>query len=1051
MALKRLQSLERKLDKNLKFASLYYQEMDRFIKCGYAEKLDDVPKNNVSWYIPHFGVPNKTETKVRIIFDAAARYEGYSLNDFLMAGPTLLKNLIGVLMRFRQHPVAVKGDIRDMFLRVKLRLEDRDAQRFLWRKNDRSREPDEYVMSSLIFGSKASPTSALYVKNKNAEEFKSSMPEAVWAILNSSYVDDFLDSYETPDAAITTVKDIEDINSKGGFEMHTWISNNKQVAIEVNKADKHFGVEVNLGQNALLDKNLEKVLGLRWDTEKDVFRFNVNLSGISENIKDHNEIPTKRIFLKIIMSIYDPLGLIAPLLIQSKIIMQDVWANKIEWDEKIGQAEFEKWKKWFRELREVSLCDIPRCYVSQSKREIKRDLHIFCDASTKAYACVGYWRTEFEDGSVETSIIASKSRVAPLKPLSIPRLELQATLLGTRLAKTISDEHTVPIYQRVFWSDSQTVLAWIKSSPRDFHTFVAHRLGEIAESTNPLEWKWVPTDMNPADYATRFTGIPIHTNKAWFNGPSFLTLNEDAWPIQKSLKLSQAPEVESEKRKIVSVLKVSEKACLPDYNKFCSWKRLLGSTARLITGIQIWTKKYKSEETAEYYIRAENLLLKQAQKESFSEEIVTLQRKGTIKVTSKISALTPELDDNGLMIVNGRIDSIVGTNVNCHPIILDGKHPITRLLLEYYHIEMKHGNIQTVINEIRQKFWVTGLRNVLKSIRTKCKLCKLRREKPKTPRMGMLPEVRTAYHERPFTNCGLDYFGPLYVTVGRRREKRWGALFTCLSTRGIHLEIVHSLSADSAIMALRRMMSRRGQPSVIFTDNGTNFVGASREIKTAFTEMEKNQQLQFAAENKIKWVFTPPIAPHMGGAWERLVRSVKVSLRAILTEQAPKEELLSTLFAEVEHCINSRPLTHVSLDPQEKEALTPNHFLIGSSSGKAICARFRGVTECTKSQWLKAQRLADQFWERWLKEYVPTMIARQKWTEETDPLEVGDVVLVAHPQETRSSWPRGIIEAVYPGPDGRIRVVMVKTARGKFRRPTTGLIRISKKDEVQGS
>lgn len=942
MALKRLESLERKLDKNPQYASLYYQEMNRFIQNGYAIKLEDTPYNKVSWYIPHFGVLSRDNLKVRIVFDAAAKFKEYSLNDFLIPGPTLLKPLIGVLMRFRQYPIAVKGDIKDMFLRVKVCTEDQGAQRFLWRNNDRNRDPDEYVMSSLIFGSKASPTSALFVKNKNAEDFKKSMPEAVWSIQNSSYVDDFLDSFETQNIAIKTVKDIEVINSKGGFEMHTWISNDKEVATEVNQTKIHLGTEINLEQNTLLDKNIEKVLGLRWDTVTDVIRFNVNLSSISENILQYKEKPTKRIFLKIIMSVYDPLGLIAPFIIQSKIIMQDVWVNKIEWDGKIGDTQFEAWKKWLNELQEVTLCHIPRCYVSHSKRKVKQDLHIFCDASTKAYASVGYWRVEFYDGSVETNIIASKSRVAPLKPISVPRLELQAALLGTRLAKMIENEHTIKIHKRVFWSDSQTVLAWIKSSPRDYHTFVAQRLGEIAESTNTSEWKWVPTNLNPADYATRFTEIPIHKNKIWFNGPEFLISSEELWPTKKSLKSTQAAEVELEKKKSVMVVKDSIGSYLPDYNRFSSWQKLLGSTAKLIIALKIWSKKYKSENTAEYYIQAENLLLNHAQEESFSEEIATLKRQGIIKENSKVKRLTPVLDKDGLMIVNGRIEKVRCTNLNCHPIILDGKHPITRLLLEYYHVQMKHGSVQTVMNEIRQKFWVMGLRTSIKTVTTKCKLCKLRRAKPKTPLMGMLPKERIAYHERPFTNCGLDYFGPLYVTVGKRREKRWGALFTCLSTRGIHLEIVHSLSADSTIMALRRMMSRRGQPSIIYSDNGTNFLGASREINTAFTEMDMNKQLRFAAENKIKWIFTPPIAPHMGGAWERLVRSVKVTLRAILTDQAPKEELLSTLFAEVEHCINSRPLTHVSLDPQDKEAITPNHFLIGSSSGKAICARFRG-------------------------------------------------------------------------------------------------------------
>lgn len=203
-------------------------------------------------------------------------------------------------------------------------------------------------------------------------------------------------------------------------------------------------------------------------------------------------------------------------------------------------------------------------------------------------------------------------------------------------------------------------------------------------------------------------------------------------------------------------------------------------------------------------------------------------------------------------------------------------------------------------------YWIAGLRSTLKSITHKCFICRKLRANPLNPLMSDLPAGRLAYQQRPFTHCGIDYFGPMIIRIGRRQEKRWGVIFTCLSTRAIHLELAHSLSTDSAIMALERM--------------------ALREYSTL---------------KHFEWKFNPPCAPHMGGVWERLIRSVKVTLNAILYEQVSREEVLVTILAEVEHIINSRPLTKVSNDPRDCEALTPNHFLIGSPS---VSVNFHGHT-----------------------------------------------------------------------------------------------------------
>jgi transposase InsO family protein len=305
--------------------------------------------------------------------------------------------------------------------------------------------------------------------------------------------------------------------------------------------------------------------------------------------------------------------------------------------------------------------------------------------------------------------------------------------------------------------------------------------------------------------------------------------------------------------------------------------------------------------------------------------------------------------------------------------------------------------------------------------------------------MGQLPDFRLERSVRPFAVTGVDYFGPMEVKIGRRREKRYGALFTCMNTRAVHLELAESLDTDAAIMAIRRFVARRGCPSKMLSDNGTNFHGADNEMKKAIKELDtEKMQAEFAAKG-MEWQFNPPSAPHMGGCWERLVQSVKKALKATLKEMVPKEAVLQTLLVEAENIVNSRPLTHVSVDPDDPESLTPNHFLIGSSSGNAAPGKFVEMDLCLRKQWRIAQRLVDRFWKRWVQEYLPTLTRRTKWFRRTAPVKIGDLVFIADGNLPRNQWPRGLVVGTSPDKEGQVRVAEVKTQFGMLTRPVVKL------------
>lgn len=638
------------------------------------------------------------------------------------------------------------------------------------------------------------------------------------------------------------------------------------------------------------------------------------------------------------MSVFDPLGMLAPFTIKGRILLQKVWRSGIGWDDLLKKPEMKMWSEWKEMLNVMNQCEIPRCYF-QCIGTRKVELHVFADASEEAFAAAAYLRVIYEDATMNVAFVMGKARVAPVKPMSIPRLELQAALIASRLAKSVGDELEIEIVKRVFWSDSKTVLCWLKSDPKRYNAFVANRLGEIDELTAISEWRWIPSKKNVADDATRWKA-EVSAECRWLKGPEILFEPESELP-----ELPEDSSKDSEPNEVLTTCLVVEGVsieALPAVERFSSCLRLVRSSARVLQSIQVFKERRVGQRTSVGEIgvdlieRAIVLLTIRSQQSSFGPEAACLKQGIPLPSKSRILQLTPFLDEQGVMVAEGRISQAEAVPESMkRPMILDGKDSYTRLLIQHFHKKYGHQNRGTVVNCLREQYAIVALRRALQSVISRCQECRIRKAKPVVPRMGDLPSTRLAHHVRPFTNCGMDYFGPMLVKVKRRQEKRWGVIFTCLSVRAIHLELASSLRTDSAIMAIRRMISRRGCPAVIWSDNSTNLRGADVELKKAISEIDQEVIGIETANENIEWHFIPPTGAHMGGCWERLVRSVKVSLAVILKERVPSHESLVTLLTEVESIVNSRPLTHVAYDPQEETSLTPNHFLIGSSSGSA--------------------------------------------------------------------------------------------------------------------
>ncbi|XP_033098549.1 uncharacterized protein LOC117102405 [Anneissia japonica] len=506
-----LRSLERRLLKSPDQAAAYDRQMEEMVTMGFARKLEESEVNNYPvHYIPHHSVvrPDSKTTPVRIVFNSSNRYEGEAINDYWVKGPDLLNNLLGVLLRFRENEVALCADISKMYHRVAIPERDQHVHRYLWRNLD---APDVYIKLRLTFGDKPAPTMAQTALRLTARENEIEYPEAATILKRDTYMDDICPSVRTKEEASKIIHDVEKVLSSGGFSVKGWTSN-KQVQ----------GLDIKQDKVVMIDSE-QRVLGMRWRPQEDIFTFDVNI-----NI----ETLTKRKILGVIARVFDPIGFITPVTISAKIKMQELWESGIDWDDPLPKKVEQEWKDLFKEFKGIDQVAFPRC-LTPSKASNEVVLVIFSDASEKVFGACAYARWRLESGSFESRLITAKSRVASLKKLTVPRLELQAAVMGARLADAVVKESTFKFSKQILMTDNMIVLGWIRRPAQCFKQFVAARVSEIQRKTKIANWRHVPGILNPADDLSRGMRADKLTDR-WINGPEFISKPISEWPQEKS-------------------------------------------------------------------------------------------------------------------------------------------------------------------------------------------------------------------------------------------------------------------------------------------------------------------------------------------------------------------------------------------------------------------------------------------------------------------------------------------------------------------------------------
>lgn len=482
---------------------------------------------------------------------------------------------------------------------------------------------------------------------------------------------------------------------------------------------------------------------------------------------------------------------------------------------------------------------------------------------------------------------------------------------------------------------------------------------------------------------------------------------------------------------------------------YSSWVKLKRAIAWILRAKDIlilksWKRKetvaackpslHQGPLTVEELNRAEMEIIQYCQRCSFQSEISALRRgEQVLKRKSPIYRLDPYLQD-GVLRVGGRLHKAAMPETSKHPIIMPKDLHATNLLLQDIHEKTGHSGRNFMISRLRQQYWIPSANAAVRKILFCCVTCKKNHAKAQEQKMADLPMDRLLPDKPPFTNVGMDNFGPIEVKKGRTIVKRYGVLFTCLTTRALHIEVSHTLDTDSRINAIRRFMCRRGQVALIRSDNGTNLVGAERELRTAIQEMDQTKIQNILTQRGIQGIFNPPAGPHFGGIWERQVRLVKRILKSVLHEQTIDDECLQTVLCEVEAIINDRPITASSNDPSDVEALTPNHLLLLKKQPLLPPGLFSKEDCYSRRRWKQAQYLADWFWKRWVKEYLPNLQERQKWNKAKQNLKPGDIVLILDDSAPRNSWLLGRVLQTKMDAKGLVRQVLVRTRSSTLER-----------------
>ncbi|XP_071509981.1 uncharacterized protein [Diadema antillarum] len=1037
-AVKRLHGLESQFRDRPEEWDVYCKQMRDLQHRGVSRRVSDTEirqdreAGRKMWFLPHFAVKKDSPTTpVRIVYDAKARFQGHSLNEYLVKGEDLNADLFNVALRFRENEVGVIADIRKMFQAIKISPEDARFHRYVFRENP-NQPIQVYELTTVTFGDRPSPTAAIVTLRHVIDRHAPDDEQLKKVVTDQFYMDDLSESVTNVEEAVNLKAKLVETLAKGKFDIRKWQSNVQEVC------------------DSEEDTQTASVLGTKWNLSTDTL--------IVKEVKPMEDaLLTKRKLLAHTASYYDVFGMLSGLLIRPKILLQQLWQLNVDWDTPLNdRPELCRIVSEIKvDLEAASTIEIPRCLIPETlrgKRPLPEvSLHGASDASEDAMG-IGVWLrwSETEQTEVQLSFVAARARLTPLKQTSMPQKELQAILLLSRLMVALKDALRFTISYSKMWTDSLTVVRWLRGQSKSFRSFVAYRVGEITSEFDPhQDIAYVPTDQNVIDVVSR--GTTAEGMLEVIKGPTYLKQPPESWPKtpQNIHDDTSDPErkkfhVRNAKTLTLKVNAVAHTTAIVDPTSFSNWQRLKMVTARVLSVRDVpkkeWFKKLTQQisrwPSAKLLKEAELYWIRQAQKDINFQD-------------ANIMRLDPFFDEGEKVYrVGGRIRHAPISYDTRHPYLLPRESHISLLIVRDGHSLALHGGQLRTAAEVRRRYWVVGDTRLSKRVVKECIVCRRHRGRPVEQKMADLPECRVKPFSPPFQTTLVDYLGPINVKVSRNiTAKGYCAVFTCAATRAVHLTCVQDLSTQAFLQALDRFISIRGAPATIISDNGTCFRGAYNTINTLNLRLDQTELREHCSSFKVQWKFGPPGGPHHQGAVERTVQEVKKAMKHLVkADRLPFPEW-ETVFSQISGLINSRPITAVSSSPLDHPPLAPNHFLIGRGdlpSPDVPCAQYNG--DFRKRREL-CNAMVDKFWARWM-DCIQKLSPRSKNQRAAENLQAGDVVLVIGEDKRRGVWRMAEILQTFPGDDGLVRVVELRYAdKSVAKRPVTKLILLMKRTE----
>ena len=798
-----------------------------------------------------------------------------------------------------------------------------------------------------------------------------------------------------------------------------------------------------------------KVLGMVWDAATDELKFNSKFRSVDQWLEKF-DIPhwTKRAVLKSTASTYDPLGLICPLTVHARAVIQSLWTQKLEWDDPIPQESTDRWLEALENLVNIHDIKLPRWLGI--KDDNSYELHIFCDASEFVYACAAYIRVSSRGEVIHQGLISAKARVTPIKAETIPRLELIACVVGVRLARAVNIVLRTPPEKVHYWTDSEDALCWIHTTPQKCKVFAQNRVGEISRSTEISQWHHVPGIENPADVPTRFiTSEELKNSKLWWQGPEFLR-DSDNYPEFFPGGISPAVQAELKTESATYAFEILGLDPITDLVDRLSTGRLSNGYDKvvgIVTYIVRYVRKLKqkcsliddsrkqSTNLADCRKEAMTILIKKSQHQAFHEDIKRLKANQKLTEKSSIHRLNPFIDEEGVLRSQTRLGTLVQTSM-ANPIILHIMDPISQMIVTHAHFKYQHTvSLNAMIANLAKSYKILRLTRFVRELMKGCSICRRQIAKPRQQIMGELK--KELKEQRPFAETGIDYAGPFSVKVGRgkTRKQMFVLVLTCQTTRCVHFEVCEDQKTSSVLNALTRFADIRGAPTLIRSDNQTSFTAARKELLQLITEENAEavqHELQKRFNRPLTWEFIPPRAPHFGGSWEIVVKAMKRALKVITDGTDVNEDQFRTAVSQAASLLNSRPLSRELLD--EKEIiLTPNSFLIGQfDTSLAEHTANPGLSKLG-IKYKEVIKIGQLVWKQFQRELLPEMAPRSKWFKIFPNLEPGNVVLVIEEDTPRGHWKTAIVEKVHNSADGRARSATIRMNGKSFKRPIVNL------------